>query len=219
MNDHQNEMSLPRADFSALLEEQVRQRVAGLTDAHAVDEANGDVLDAYIDSAVAHEVDRIDARTVRHEQVLRRQLATMAGERAHVERQGAATAERTAARAGQVLALRASITGATAPGPEPTGADGVIDPVRLRAFAASRRGVLERERGTASGGRFRRSAARLRLGRDAAARRVTARTRALDARRVQLQRADGELAEALLRFKGGRKSTPSTQVGGSDGQA
>lgn len=197
--------------FAAELESRVRHHVEELTAAHAVDEANGDVLDSFIDAAVAEHVEHLAARTARQEQVLRRIISTLTVDRAQAQQTEQDARQRLSAQADHVLGLRASITGLTTA----TGADaGVteLDPQRLRAFAESRRALLEGERTSAAGRPFRRSAGRLRLRKESAERRARARASVLAEHQSRLAEADARLAEALLRFRG---DTPVIQNGGT----
>lgn len=188
-------------DFAAELESQVRDHIEELTATHAVDEANGNVLDAYIDAAVGERIEQLAARTVRQQKVLQQELGTLTVQRAQAQRAEQDVRQRVSAQADHILGLRASITGLTAP----DGADaGVaeIDPQRLRAFAASRRTLLERERASAARRPFGRSVGRLRMRKESAERQARARASVIAHHEARVAEMQARLSEALRRFQG-----------------
>ena len=196
------------ADFSATLEAQIRDHVANLTGAHAVDEGNGDVLDAFIDAEVARHQDLLDSQAIRRRQLLHERLADLAAQQsaASVEQDKALDRARTLST--QILGLRAQVSGTEvamlgpdAPAPDAPGS-GVFEVTRLREFARTRRALVASERDAAAGRRWFRSAGTLQARRDRAVRRADSAAARLADREELHREALLELDHALNRFRG-----------------
>jgi hypothetical protein len=200
-------------DFGAQLDALVRHHIGNLTASHAVDEANGDVLDALIDSAVEEQQETIDARAIRRRESLRRLLSGLATDQATAEASADDALARVRALASQVHALRTRVAGAD--GPEAVNAPAiysVFEVQRLRDFAAQRRTILERDSRESLNAARTRSSSRLLVKRDAAVRHAEATARRLQDRVQRHDAAVVELDAALERFRGQPNAMPSAVI-------
>ena len=204
---------IAESDFGAQLDALVRHHIGNLTATHAVDEANGDVLDALIDSAVAEQQETIDASAIRRRESLRQQLAGLTADQANATAAEDDSLGRVRALAGQVLALWTRAAGTEGiQGVEAPGTYSVFEVQRLRRLAAQRRTVLERDSHESLKAARARSSSRLLIKRDSAARRAEATGRRLQERVQKHDAAVAELDIALAKFRGAATPLPSGSV-------
>lgn len=208
---------LPMAgvDFEAKLESLVHHHIGALTASHAVDEANGDVLDALIDGAVATHQETIDAQAILRRETLRRQLSDLQSAIVAASRAEDEALERAEALTARVLSLRSLMDRSqesSAGGPGPAS---VFEVHRLQHYSAQRRQVLERDAAAARRGARVRSGSRLMVVREAAARRAESAARAVTVRTERHDLAVAELDRTLARFRGrpAQSTAISTPVG------
>lgn len=201
------------AAFGTRLDDMVRHHIGNLTSSHAVDEANGDVLDALIDSAVEEQQEAIDARAIRRREALRRQLSGIKSDLASASGTEDESLGRVRTLASRVLSFRTRVSG-------PDGADGadapedysVFEVQRLRDFAAQRRTVLEQDSRESLKAARTRSSSRLLVKRDAAVRHSEANGRRLQTGVERHDAAVGEFDIALAKFRGQPTEQPGSSI-------
>ena len=211
-NEEPNHLNL-EFEFGAQLDALVRHHIGNLTATNAVDEANGDVLDALIDSAVGDQQERIDARAIRRREALRRQQSSLTSEQVVAAATEDESLGRVRAVATQILSLRARVAGAdTSDVADSSGTYSAFEVQRLRDFAAQRRTALERDSHESLKAVRTRSSSRLLVRRDAANRGAEATKRRLQGRIERHDAAVSELDIALAMFRGQPTGQPSSPI-------
>ena len=128
-----------RGTFRDYLNDKVDTHLAGLTAAHAVDEANGDVLDALIDQSVAQQDAAVARELLQEATELRRREQTAASRAEAVASALAACEAEQAAHAGRFRALRQRLLGGPDSADADASADAPVNPSLQRTFIVQER--------------------------------------------------------------------------------
>lgn len=189
-------------DLSSKLEVLVRTHIDALTASHAVDEANGDVLDEMIDKAVAQHQDSIDGQAIHRKLDLRRQVVDLraAQQAASITEDEALALSR--ALAARIHSLRSTKGTSASSGGYAEDPSSAVDVGQLRTYVQARRSELKQDRRAALRAVRIRSSSKLAVATQSAARRAEAAARKVTDRADRHRAATEELTAALGRFRG-----------------
>ena len=204
-----------RGTFRDYLNDKVDTHLAGLTAAHAVDEANGDVLDALIDQSVAQQDAAVARELLQEATELRRREQTAASRAEAVASALAACEAEQAAHAGRFRALRQRLLGGPDSPDADASADAPVNPSLQRTFIVQERRHWETAQRAALRSAGLRDTTRLPAAAAARQRKVDTAAEDLAEAQARAPAAENDLADAVAELRrGGQRGTAAIATHG-----